>query len=549
MPLPNADDLLGKPSADELLGPEAPAEPQAQALTNSPAQVSGWQRYPALAGSALAHGLAVGLGLPGDLESLGVKYGVNPLQRLLGQQEDDPTKTIFPTSETLVNAASQAGMTNRADLTPGWGPYGEAERLGSAAISGIGSAIPQALMGGRPLATLAAGAAGGGAGEATGQLFPGSSLAPVVAGGLAGLGTQGLAGMLPNDAIKREAQALGSSDTLQKAGASLQPAAKRWLDQVLPAKEDAVWSPVDQALKTNLAPQGPAVPLTNYQGVLDSITGRGGSLAASSKLLRPQLPDKMKDALDSLSISGTVPNWDEVRQLRSDIGSALSNPKIAQDIGPKNLDKMYAAITQDLSGAASAAGAGDLFSRANATSSQLRTLADQHIRPLVDDGIAPEKAAKQALASASAGGTKLSALRAAIPDAVDELASAHLLQSPQGWAKLAPEAKAALVPDAGQRMRVEQAVQAKLSSGPPPLAQAVHGLAGGSIGEMAGVLAQHFLPNLDQLTAGAAGGLLGILGPNILRGAAGVVKNPRSVGLPVAGALGGTNALFPNGQQ
>ena len=617
MATPTIDEILGKPTVDDILGPPpvSPGETSAakQEVRQAPGQISGPTRYLAGAGSALLHGLAVGAGLPGDLEAAGMNYLVNPLVRAFGGTPEDMssaqtggnTATFFPTSGQLQDYTAKAGLTNRTDLIPGRGPYPSAEVLGNAGLEGLGTAIPLAATGGPVLPQLAAGVAGGLAGEGMSRLLPGNSLAPIGAGLLGGIAGQGIVSALSPGALEREARSLGTSTTRQEAGVAIQQHAQNWLDNVLPDAEARVWSPLDSALHSETLPSGPVVDLPNFEKTLRSIVQEDAAdprKTAISAVLQPGLPRKILDTMlgrdqeipkpnfltpPSIRTGGTgtpsavLPSglrpinppeanetikpggslrpmvsaastgtdsiapvdWDFARQIRTMIGNGMNDVKNPlQSIGQRNLSKMYGAITQDLGEAAKTAGAGDLFSTANAESERLRSIAEKNIGPLVQPKITPETAATMALSKSTLGGTNLQVLRDQIPDAINELASAHLLQTPKGWNSLSKEAKEALVPDGAQRARIDTAVENFSAKDSSPLTRAAEKLGGMGTGEIGGVLLNALFPHVDPLTAGALGGAAGMLLPHVERAGAAAIRHPR---LPLAAAAGAANALYP----
>jgi hypothetical protein len=539
------------------------ASPTGTAVSAAPQQ-TGLQRYVAGAGSALAKGVAVGLGLPGDLESgagavgnwLAPKLGLThtaadltggPLDSVLAASQG----LHLPTSRNLTDLTGGLGLTDRSDLVPGFGPSPEAERLGNAAIEGVGTALPMLPIGGMasPLTTLASGASAGAAGEAAHELLPDSKLAPIAAGLAAGTGVQGLKSLLSGDVPERVAKALGTSSTLQDAGIAAQDSAREWLAKTLPAKVSDAWAPVDKAMAS-----GAAVPLTNFTSTLKDITTDAGTMQPLVKMLRPSAPERLLDALVNKTPVGVgvSPSWQEAAKLRTAIGDAMQDPKIFNDVGSENLKKLYAGITADMQPVAASRGVGDAFTSANAETSRLYNLAEGPMSKLVSGAKPsasdpqPEVAAKRLLAGAKTGGSDLATLRGEMPDAVDELAAAHLRTSPEQWKKLSPEGQEALVPSADHRSMLADALPDK-NAKPSAPASALHALVGEGVSHALSVLAGHLYgaePN--SLLPGAMGDLVGLAAPSVWRGIKETVKNPRLARQPLVGAAAGSNALLPN---
>lgn len=520
------DEFLRQYQGPQTAAPSATAEAQAPTVP----QTSGWQRVGQMGWNALTRGAGEGLAALTE-----------PLQRWDSSlaQKMPRVAAKLPTGPGGADSSWEQRASGVAVNPAANQPQNTFEKYATAGVEGAGAALPTALAGGGVATPLLLGAASGMAGEGARQEFPDLPWAPAAAG--LAVGGLGAVGQALNDAsqLSKVASGLGSAKTLQQAGEALQPAAQKWLDTKLPAMEDEVWSPVDAALKGPAQPNGPPVPLANYSAALADITQRGGVLAGSSRMLRPQLPDRLNADLASLP---ATPTWDDVRQLRSDLGAASSNPKIAADIGAKNIDRLYAAITTDLSGVAQANGAGDLFAAANARSSELRTLADQHVRPLVDKGIAPGDAAKLALSGSQNGGSRLAALRLALPDEVDELAAAAVRTHPQLWNKMSPEARDQLVRDPMDKIKVENAVRDVTGHG--ELGKLGEELVGASTGEMLGALG-HSLGGMSEITGGAAGGLIGLGLPPALRAGAALATRPQLLQPLAAGQLGATGKLTP----
>lgn len=124
----------------------------------------------------------------------------------------------------------------------------------------------------------------------------------------------------------------------------------RWKDN-----QAALWGKADQLIN----PQGP-VPLNNTQAALGNIVqgGRFGSILDNPKLAQ------VKQALDE----GATLQYDEVRKLRSQLGSMLSNPSLVADIPRGEVKRVYGALSEDIRVLAANSGqdAAQAFNRANA---------------------------------------------------------------------------------------------------------------------------------------------------------------------------------------
>ena len=269
---------------------------------------------------------------------------------------------------------------------------------------------------------------------------------------------------LADHAVESVAAAHSPVTTPQQAGQVVQQRARAWLDEDLPAAEGRLHDPVRAKLYTEAEPNGPVVPLEGVAQVAQQIAGRAGTLSQVSTALRGQGQSRVADLLNELTaarprldpLSGytrmTAPAhvWDDVRALRSDIGEGMRDPKSPlQGLGADNLDRLYSALTEAMTGVAESHGAGLEWGRANAGSASLRNAASDHVLPIVKPGLVPGKAAEQLLTIGKTDGTQLQFLRDQAPEAADALA-AHALRSGQ-YESLAPEAKAALVPNETHR--------------------------------------------------------------------------------------------------
>ena len=610
---------LGATQVPTTQGANAPANAPAPAgsdgtTVSSAPQMTGALRIPAMVGSSLLKGALATGGIAGDLEDLAHRYITDPVLRFMGASPDVISRVNLlhlPDTQQILEQTGRLGLTDRADLIPGWGPHPEIERYAASSAQGVGSALPFLPFGDAEAALPTIVSSGmGGAGYQYGQEhFPGEPGVPVALGTVAGLGAGSLASLgqrgtnlllgrlNPNaqdlrlagvpfrsaaltsgnsvtsdllgpsapvgqtaqdlgHSIERQASRLGSSRSLEEAGTAAQDAARTWLTDTtnpsaLQPQLARLWAPVDAAIPGNTP-----TPLTNFESALQGITADGGSLHRLVEQLRPALPDRLKTSLDkSIVALGAIPSWSDVRTLRTALGDAKAVPSVLSQIGAQNIDRLYAAVTADLGEVAQANGAGDLFTTANARSTELYNFAENTVSKLISGpkpgaDPKPEDAAAKILAGGRRGGTDLAALRANIPSAADELASAQLRlhgledpeslgsvvssKFPQRWATLSPGAKRALFPDPGQRAQIDAAARVALRAremggGKTMTAgHALESLVGGTMGGALGVLGSHFggLPFSD-LEAGAAGELIGNLTPYALTTGRNIAANNR----------------------
>lgn len=511
-------------------------------------QDTSWSRYPKLLMNALTTGGAMVAGIPGDVSQM-TNEGANALGL-------PPVSMPLPTSNDLLGISNKLGMTNRPEAIP----TGAAERYGTAGVEGLIAAAPAIATGGAALPNLLGGVASGLAAQGGKDISPDSKALPIIAGAAGGLGVQGLSSLVAGNNIERIASSLGDSQTMQQAGSAAQDAARNWKTNIMPAKLATVSAPLDAAI-----PGESPVDLTNFTGVLSSINKKAGDLQPLADVLTESGPRQLQAALakrndlsdlvePGASSGGTT--WANARQLRSIIGNAMSNPSIIKSIGQQNLSALYSGITQDLGTTASALGAGDLWQAYNQESSRLYNFASGPLSKLIStenpalETIKPEDAASRLLSAGKKGASDLGALRAEVPDAVDELAAAHL-RGAQPWEKLSPEAKAALVPNTHDQQTLDLSVPQKSA----PLAltsNALHSGMAGFIGEnLVPLIARATLGEHDSSALNELGALIGVATPSVYHGAVNIAKNPGLLRMPATGALAGqivsgNNAL--NGQ-
>lgn len=524
-------------------------------------------RIPLGLSAAAASGLANTLALPGMIQ----ENVIAPAATWMANKVGLPPSLAGPgTVIPLPTPGQVTSLTNRLGLSsnPALAPQSEPERLGQAAAAGIGASLPLLPMGG-PLALLASGAAGGVAGEGARAL--GAPVPVQIAAGVAGgLGVQGLTSALSRG-ISHIASDLGSSTTLQEAGEAAQEAARRWLTRVpageapvpgtLQAKLANAWSPVDVLVPGDLPGQ-----LTNYRAALDSITSRAGGLASSEKALRPALPERLKELLEGTPGEVKIPpmarpgrvsgqagiinptagpatpvasgnvmrpglgpiTWQDLSRFRSTLGDAMADPATVKAAGAENLSKLYAAVTNDMRELAGKVSPDALsaFEAANAESARLYGIAQGPVtklvsgpRPSLVDDPTPGNAASKLLSGARKDGTDLAALRSEIPEAVDELAAAHLRLNPdaRAWQRLSPEAQQVLVESPRDRGIISKTFQPKV----PVRDQIERSILGTLLGESIPISL-----GLPPGLAYAASAFGGAAVPYVMQGARAAVRNP-----------------------
>lgn len=537
------------------------------------------------AGSAV-HGVNSALGFIGDVETAGQAAADKYLPEWLSGRTPEeikagPSPHVFPTTEDYDRATDYLGLTGHE-----WEkPQNSAQEFVGKGISGAtGSLLTLPLapeMG--VVKTAAQGMAGGLAAEGAKQAGA-PPLVQALAGAGAGGATQLLQHLGAGDPVAKAASLLGGSTEFQQAGEHLQDAARVWRNQTMPVELSKAWAPIDQGI-------GPAAPtpIDNFHQTLKNMANSSGSLAPITGELTPGLVDRLLGATNDRMAPVTTPvppqartvkqimlgqypttvvgpaatpTWDEVQQLRSTIGNAMSTPKIVEDIGQTRLNKLYGALTDDMRSSVGANGPPELmqaFDDANARSQVIYAHANGPISKIISDPnvtedpkIGAETAAKRLL---SGDPQNLAALAASMPKAVGQLASAFLNQTPEKWGKFSQAMKDALVPN--------ETLQGMLNSALPRNPVKVgHAAAGGTVGAALGLaggnqllapeiatVASHALGStIDPIVAASLGGLgmagLGMAG-SLGRG---IINSPGALLGPARGALasGTSNALVPS---
>ncbi len=497
------------------------------------APLPAWQRIPLGVGAAALEGAAGSVNLLGAA-TRGMIPAVDrisaDLDKRLGLPAEPPAE---PDPYGL-----QTALHNQ--LVGPLAPTSTAESLAQGAASGLGSTVlPAALTGGLSLPIALAGTAGGTAAEGT-KLLGGSPAMQIAAGLTAGFGTQMLGTGVRT--IAHIAGDLGDSATLQQAGTKAQTLAEDWRQNVLPQKLADASAPLDAAVPA-ATPLTPTELIKRAQDLLsrggqaanavrDFLSGTaksGGALGATAQALQGGLAS---NALGTQQLPSLT--WQEARAFRTELGQQLRTAKPAERPA---LEHLYAGATGDLGSTANAAGAGDQFAAFNAESTRLHNLDRGPIEEILSRD--PGDAAQRLLTRSARQGTILQDLRTELPEAIDELASAHLRLNPdaKAWSKLAPEAQEQLVTDPADRAIIQAAAPQK---GAPGLGtKMLESLVGGTVGGAgARIIGNALLPGVNPLVTEAAGELFGNVAPFLGRGVKRAIANPL---VPASGALGASN--------
>lgn len=261
------------------------------------------------------------------------------------------------------------------------------------------------------------------------------------------------------DSREAVASSLGQSSTLQEAGEALQTHARDWLANTVPTEHSALWSLVDAGISPKQS-----VRLDAFEHALDSMSTKSGELQPLADVLGSSAPKALAKAYNGLT---DTPTWQDVKNFRSVLGEAMSDPSTVNKIPRQNLSALYAGLTADMKVAANGAGLLKEFNDASTGSKQLFDLAEGPVARVVGSkspSLAldpkPEDVASRLLSGGKKGASDLAALSSAdFP--VGELAAAGLRsESTPGklWNGLSDEAKSTLVPDAPSRQAIESGI-------------------------------------------------------------------------------------------
>lgn len=487
------------------------------------------------AGNAIVHGAEGVLSLPGNLLQMGVD--ALGLQGLEQPSTFDPVKGFvpvpgatpynpLPTSDTLAATGDRLGMT---DDSGALAPKNDLETGVTDVGEGVGAALP--FMAGGPLAALLMGVGSGGGKFVANKVAPGNPWADFFGSMVGGLGTGEVTKVAEGIAARSAIAKLSPAQTTQDAGTALQADAQNWYDNKLPKAVQDAWAPVDSAV-----PPDTPVTLTNYGDTLSNLVPKLGPLTKSGAVVSPGTVNTMQQLAKEFA-SITDPTWGDLQHFRSLLGEGLANPKIMPTVKQTDLKALYASITADMKEAADANGVGDAFDAANAETSRLYGIAEGPVAKIL--GKNPEATVGPLLGAGKKGATDLAALREVAPDGANALAKTAATSG--AWAKMAPEAKDALIPDKGLQGYLDRASAPKASA---LTTNTVRGFIGG--GALTPILSMFGLPT-EALTNSEVGAALALGLPAAARAVKGVWQDPMALRAPIIG-LGASNVLAGTGQ-
>jgi len=153
---------------------------------------------------------------------------------------------------------------------------------------------------------------------------------------------------------------------------------------------------------------GTPAPVTNTAAALQRITTPiAGAEATSARFSSPFLQGLADDIATDTAASGAMP-FQALQRVRSLVGERLSNPGLTSDVPTAQLRQLYGAISDDIRGAAQAAGpeASRAFSRANRFYRSGRQRIENTLEPLVRNRV-PEQVFESLMRGGKSGATQL----------------------------------------------------------------------------------------------------------------------------------------------
>lgn len=539
-------------AADPLLNHFSSIAPSAAATSSpaaapSPSPNAVWPastRIPAYLGSQALSGAASDLDLLGGaVRAVGNPALVNGAGNRVMLPGEIPRATSardFTSPEppiSIVDVLRQAGLVDN----PALAPQSPQERIAGSAAAGVGASIPL-LPFGPAAATLASGALGGAAGEATRQTMPAdtSEAVPATVGALAGLGVGGIVNATrAGTSIPSIARGLGSAETVEGAGTAVQQAARQWIKDTFVGDPAAGRLSQVEQIKAAIPPIAPTTltPMNNYsQMVRDLLAGGSGRYGGAGSPFSSKFIESLDKQLNSIGSDAT---WSEAEGIQRKIGQLIANPTLDHSADQTEVDALYKALLSDRQSVATANGIGLQFDAANAEIHNLYNIR-RGVMSKITKGDEPDyrpgDVASQLMAGGVRQGSDLKVLRDTIPSAVDELGAGHLQSVPKAWTRLSPEAKEQLVPDSATRLALDAALPD--STAISPMAHAIQAVAGGGFGSGAGHAISQWFPGVHPLVTGGILEMLGYLAPSVFRGTKNLVTNPNSALQPLMGAGG-----------
>jgi hypothetical protein len=267
---------------------------------------------------------------------------------------------------------------------------------------------------------------------------------------------------------------------------------------------------------------------------VDGVDGVFASLPAWQRQLLEQMPPVQRTATLNGLIDGKLP-YEALKKLRTLVGDELATPSLVSDVPRSKWQALYAALSEDLSGAAKAAGpnAERALRRANRFYASGIKRVDDVLAPIIAKGD-PEDIFTAAVSGTKEGATTIRGVLKSIPEDSQKVLAATMLkrlgratpgqQNDLGeafsaqtfltnWNRMAPEAKKALFAPMTPATRNEldqiAAVASNMRDGSKVFANPSGTAPAATANFTAGALAISMLTGNVGTTAAIAGGVVG----------------------------------------
>ena len=261
-------------------------------------------------------------------------------------------------------------------------------------------------------------------------------------------------------AIERNAARLGNPHTIQETGQVVQSGGLSWVERFKDGMSKR-FGVVDQYIQGT-----DPVALTKTQTALNGIQSSMPDAPNLAKTLLSDYYTKIANSIATDAPNGQL-SYQTVKRLRTEIGNKLADPLLIDDVSRAEIKALYAAISDDLTAAASAKGQGAAaaMAEANTFAREGYGTLENVFANIIKKGVKPEQVFDIAMRGSNKGGTTLAALKKELTGEEWGVLSSTVLRrmgltpaSAQGatgeifspntfltnWNKLAPEAKAQL---------------------------------------------------------------------------------------------------------
>ena len=149
--------------------------------------------------------------------------------------------------------------------------------------------------------------------------------------------------------------------TMQDAGTVAQNEAYNWIKNTFPAKQQAVWNPLNQRMA------GASVDPAPYRKALEYAASPPAlaSLPENQRAFASAQARKWLDALNTDVPPGQTLTWEQAQALKSQIGDAMGTTDITGNMSASQLKGIYGGLAEGMKDTANQHGQGGLFNAAN----------------------------------------------------------------------------------------------------------------------------------------------------------------------------------------